>query len=83
MEIRFDKGWSWERIEKVMRGQEKYLIYEISVSSPTIIFSPSFTLTVWTQDKKREIMKTGFYPYDCMVSEAIHFVVEKMIKIEL
>ena len=81
MEIRLDKGWSWERIEEEMKKQNQHLCYEVSVSSPTIVFSPSFALRVWTPDEKREILKVGFHPYDCEALEAIQFVVGKMIEI--
>lgn len=78
MEIRFDNGWSWERIESEIKGKEN-LSFEVSVSSPLAVFFPVFSLILWTRDRK-EVLKVGFHPYDCMASDAIQFVIDKMTR---
>ncbi len=80
MEIRLEKGWSWDKISSELKKQKQDLYFEVSVGSDLSVFLPSFTLKVWTRDRKKEILSVNIYPYDCLSSEAVHFVIDKMIK---
>jgi len=85
MEIRLERGWSWDRISSELKKQRQDLYFEVLVGSNLSVFYPCFTLKVFTlemktRDKKEEVLSVNIYPFDCLPSEAVHFVIDKMIK---